>query len=55
VDFTRRFGEGRPPPDRPPTDAAMGSQDTPAALLPCRRQLVTVLASVVLHCLETTP
>ncbi len=54
VDFARHFGEGRSPPDPPRTYAATCSQGAPAALLPCRRELVTVLASVVLHCLETT-
>ena len=55
MDFARRFGEGPSPPDPPRTDAARCSQGVPADLLPCRRELVTVLASVVLHCLETTP
>jgi hypothetical protein len=55
VDCARRFGEGRSPLDPPRTDAATPSQGAPAGLLPCRQELVTVLASVVLHCLETTP
>ena len=55
ADFARRLGEGRSPPDPPRTDAAARSQGASAALLSCRRELVTVLASVVLHCLEATP
>ena len=53
VDFARRFGESRSSPDPSHTDAAACSQRAPAVLLPCRRELVTVLASVVAHCLET--
>jgi hypothetical protein len=55
VDFARRFGEGRSPPDSPRTDAAACRPSAPPVLLPSRRQLVTVLASVVAHCLETPP
>lgn len=55
VDFARRLGGGRPPLDPPCTDAAARLQGAPAALLPSRRQLVSVLASVVLHCLEAIP
>jgi len=55
VDFARRLGGGRSPPDPPRTDASACPPGAPAALLPSRRELVTVLASVVLHCLEATP
>ena len=55
VDFARRFGEGRSPPGSPRTDAAACRPGAPPVLLPSRRQLVTVLASVVAHCLETPP
>ena len=55
VDYARRLGDGRPPLGPPRTDAAARPQGAPAALRPSRRQLVSVLASVVLHCLEATP
>ncbi|HKB42470.1 MAG TPA: hypothetical protein VKD72_38945 [Gemmataceae bacterium] len=55
VDFVRRLGDSHSPPDPPRTDAAACPRGAPAALLPSRRELVSVLASVVLHCLEATP
>ena len=55
VDFVRHLGGGRSPPDPPHADAAACPPGAPAAPLPSRRELVTVLASVVLHCLETPP
>lgn len=55
VDFTRRLGVGHAPPEQPHADATTDGDRRPAVALPCRRELVKVLASVVLHCLESTP
>ena len=55
LDFARRLGEGRSPPDPPRADAPAGPERTPPAALPCHRELVPVLASVVRHCLEANP
>ena len=55
IDFARHLAEGRPPPDPPRPDAPAGPDRPPPAVLPCQRELVRVLASVIRHCLEANP
>jgi hypothetical protein len=54
ADFAHRFCAGeRMPPGASTEDP---SSQRPAAARPsCRREIVTVLASVILRCLETAP
>jgi hypothetical protein len=54
VDFAYRFVGDRSPPDPSILEAACPVR-TPAVPLTCQRDLVTVLASVILHCLENSP
>jgi hypothetical protein len=57
IDFARHLhlAEGRPPPDPLRPDAAARPEHSPPVVLPCQRELVRVLASVIRHCLEANP
>jgi hypothetical protein len=55
MDFARRLGEHLPLPHAPHTDASADPERAPAVALPGQRELVTLLASVVLQCLEANP
>jgi len=54
VEFVRRFGAAHaaPEPSRP---RATSSEPSSGVAFPCQRELVTVLAAVVRHCLEANP